>query len=147
MKLFIIACYFEFVHTNVGLEPLESWQKLIIGVGITTVAWLTVTFITKPADEKTLRSFYRLVGPGGPGWKAVLQRAKSDNDPIDESGKKWDLPAGILCMVFGCLAVYSALFATGFWIYANRVPAIILTITAIVSAALLVKAWTKLDIK
>ena len=144
---FIVACYFEFVHTNVGLEPLESWQKLIIGVGITTVAWLTVTFITKPADEKTLRSFYRLVGPGGPGWKAVLQRAKSDNDPIDESGKKWDLPAGILCMVFGCLAVYSALFATGFWIYANRVPAIILTITAIVSAALLVKAWTKLDIK
>jgi len=144
---FIIACYFEFVHINIGLAPLESWQKLTIGVGITTVAWLVVTFITKPADEKTLRSFYRLVWPGGPGWKAVLQRAESDNDPIDESGEKWDLPAGILCMVFGCLAVYSALFATGFWIYANHVPAVILTITAIVSATLLVKAWTKLDIK
>lgn len=144
---FIIACYFEFVHTKIGLEPLESWQKLIIGVGITTIAWLIVTFITKPADEKTLRSFYRLARPGGPGWKMVLQRAESDNDPIDESGEKWDLPAGILCMVFGCLAVYSALFATGFWIYANRVPAIILTITAIVSAALLVKAWAKLDIR
>jgi len=144
---FIIACYFEFVHTNIGLAPLASWQKLIIGVGITTVTWLTVTFITKPADKKTLRSFYRLVRPGGPGWKAVLLRAKLDNDPIDESGEKWDLPAGILCMVFGCLAVYSALFATGFWIYANRVPAVILTVSAIVSAALLVKAWTKLDIK
>ena len=144
---FIVACYFEFVHTNIGLAPLESWQKLIIGVGITTIAWLTVTFITKPADEKTLRSFYRLARPGGPGWKVVLQRAESDNDPIDESGEKWDLPAGILCMVFGCLAVYSALFATGFWIYANRVPAVILTITAIVSAALLVKAWAKLDIR
>jgi len=144
---FIAACYFEFVHSNIGLAPLESWQKLVIGVGITTVAWLVVTFITKPADEKTLRSFYRLARPGGPGWKAVLLRAKSDNDPIDESGEKWDLPAGILCMVFGCLAVYSALFATGYWLYANRVPAIILTITAIVSAALLVKSWAKLDIK
>jgi Na+/proline symporter len=144
---FIVACYFEFVHTNIGLAPFESWQKLIIGVGITTISWLTVTFITKPADEKTLRSFYRLARPGGPGWKVVLQRAESDNDPIDESGKRWDLPAGILCMVFGCLAVYSALFATGFWIYANRVPAVILTVTAIVSAALLVKAWTKLDIR
>jgi Na+/proline symporter len=144
---FIVACYFEFVHMRIGLTPLESWQKLVIGVGITTVAWLTVTFITKPADEKTLRSFYRLVRPGGPGWRAVLLRAKSDNDPIDESGEKWDLPAGILCMVFGCLAVYGALFATGFWIYENHVPAVILTITAIVSAALLVKAWTKLDIK
>jgi hypothetical protein len=77
----------------------------------------------------------------------VLLRAKLDNDPIDESGAKWDLPAGILCMVFGCLAVYSALFATGFWIYSNRVPAVILTITTIVSAALLVKSWAKLDIK
>jgi len=144
---FIVACYFEFVHTNIGLAPLESWQKLTIGVGITTIAWLVVTFITKPADEKTLRSFYRLARPGGPGWKAVLLRAESDNDPISESGERWDLPAGILCMVFGCLAVYSALFATGFWIYANRVPAVILTITAIVSAALLVKAWAKLDIK
>lgn len=144
---FIVACYFEFIHTNIGLAPLESWQKLIIGVGITTVAWLVVTFIAKPADEKTLRSFYRLARPGGPGWKAVLQRAESDNDPIDESGERWDLPAGILCMVFGCLAVYSALFATGFWIYANHVPAVILTITAIVSAALLVKAWSKLDIR
>jgi len=144
---FIVACYFEFIHTNIGLAPLESWQKLIIGVGITTVAWLTVTFIAKPADEKTLRSFYRLARPGGPGWRAVLQRAESDNDPIDESGERWDLPAGILCMVFGCLAVYSALFATGFWIYANHVPAVILTITAILSAALLVKAWAKLDIR
>jgi SSS family solute:Na+ symporter len=144
---FIVACYFEFVHSNIGLVPLESWQRLVIGVGITTVAWLTVTFITKPADDKTLRSFYRLVRPGGPGWKAVLMRAESDNDPVDESGKRWDLPAGILCMVFGCLAVYSALFATGYWIYSNRVPAVILTITAIVSAALLVKAWAKLDIK
>ena len=144
---FIVACYFEFIHTHIGLAPLESWQKLIIGVGITTVAWLVVTFIAKPADEKTLRSFYRLARPGGPGWKAVLQRAESDNDPIDESGEGWDLPAGILCMVFGCLAVYSALFATGFWIYANHVPAVILTITAILSAALLVKAWAKLDIR
>ena len=144
---FIVACYFEFIHTKIGLAPLESWQKLIIGVGITTVAWLVVTFIAKPADEKTLRSFYRLARPGGPGWRAVLQRAESDNDPIDESGERWDLPAGILCMVFGCLAVYSALFATGFWIYANHVPAVILTITAILSAALLVKAWAKLDIR
>jgi len=144
---FIVACYFEFVHANIGLATLPSWQRLIIGVGITTTAWLVVTFITKPTDKKTLRSFYRLVKPGGPGWKPVLQEAQLDNDAVDESGKREDLPMGILCMVIGCLAVYSALFATGFWIYANRIPAVILTIVAIVSATLLVKAWGKLDIK
>ena len=144
---FVVACYFEFVHTRVGLIPLEPWEKLIIGVGVTTVSWLGVTFVTKAADDKTLRSFYRLVRPGGPGWKAVLRRAELDDDAIAEAGERWDLPAGILCMVFGCLAVYSALFATGYWIYGNRAAAVILTVTAIVAAALLVKSWGKLDIK
>jgi Na+/proline symporter len=144
---FIVACYFEFVHTNIGLAPLESWQKLIVGVTITTTAWVVVTFLTKAAADKVLFSFCRLVHAGGPGWKAVLQRAEAADEPIEEEGKKWDLPYGILCMVFGCLAVYSALFATGYWIYANYAPAVILTTVAVVSAALLVKAWGKLEIK
>jgi Na+/proline symporter len=144
---FIIACYFEFVHTRIGLAPLESWQKLVTGVAITTTAWILVTLVTRSTEKRTLRSFYRLVQPGGPGWKAVLQQAERENDPIDESGKRWDLPLGILCMVFGCLAVYSALFATGFWIYANHIPAVILTIVAIGSIALLVKVWGSLDVK
>ncbi len=144
---FIVACYFEFVHTRIGLAPLESWQKLVAGVAITTTAWILVTLVTRSTEKRTLRSFYRLVQPGGPGWKAVLQQAERENDPIDESGKRWDLPLGILCMVFGCLAVYSALFATGFWIYANHIPAVILTIVAIGSIALLVKVWGSLDVK
>ncbi|KPK76590.1 MAG: Na+:solute symporter [Phycisphaerae bacterium SM23_30] len=126
---------------------LQTWQKLVLGVAITTFTWILITLLTKPTAPEKLRSFYRLVRPGGPGWKAVLQRARADNDPIDESGKGWDVPMGILCMVFGCLAVYSALFATGYWIYARQTPAIILTATAAVSTVVLVKSWSKLDIK
>ncbi len=144
---FTIACYFEFVHEKLGLPPLQAWQKLLVGVTITTGAWLLVTFITRATDEKTLRRFYRLVQPGGPGWKAVLEKARSDGDILDQAGRKWDMPAGILCMFLGCLAVYSALFATGYWIYGRQILAIILTIVAAVSTALLLKAWTKLDIK
>ena len=143
---FVIACCF-FALDKSHLPHLELWQKLLIGVTFTTSAWLAVTFLTRPTDEKTLRSFYRLVQPGGPGWKAVLQRAQADNEPIDPSGKKWDLPMGLLCMLFGCLAVYSALFATGYWIYANKLPAAVLTVTAIASTALLIKSWKRLDIR
>ena len=143
---FLIACAF-FILDKSGVAPLESWQKLVSSVALTTAAWLFVTFITRPTNEKTLRSFYRLTQPGGPGWNTIIQRALRDKDPIDPTDKPWDLPVGILCMFLGCLAVYSALFATGYWIYANKVPAIILTATAIVSAALLIKTWTKLDIK
>ncbi len=144
---FLLACYFEFVHTAIGFELLATWQKLTIGVGITTVAWLLVTLVTRPTDQKTLRSFYSLVQPGGPGWKAVLMRAKSENDPIDESAQRWDVPLGILCMVFGCLAVYAALFAAGAWIYLNYTQGAVLTIIAVVATVLLLKSWNKLKFK
>ncbi len=144
---FLLACYFEFVHTAIGFELLATWQKLTIGVGITTVAWLLVTLVTRPTEEKTLRSFYSLVQPGGPGWKAVLMRAKSENDPIDESAQRWDVPLGILCMVFGCLAVYAALFAAGAWIYLNYTQGAVLTIIAVVATVLLLKSWNKLKFK
>ena len=144
---FIIACYFEFVHTNIGLAPLESWQKLIVGVAITTTVWVVVTFITKAANDKTLFNFCRLVRAGGPGWKAVLQRAEAANVPIEDTEEKWDVPYGIMCMVFGCLAVYSALFATGSWIYLHYTQAVVLTAVAVVSTVLLLKFWTKLRFK
>lgn len=144
---FLVACYFEFVHTAIGFEPLATWQKLIIGVGVTTVAWLLVTLITRPTEERTLRSFYSLVQPGGPGWKAVLMRAKNENDPIDESAQRWDVPLGILCMVFGCLAVYAALFAAGAWIYLNYTQGAVLTVIAVVATVLLLKFWNKLRFK
>jgi len=144
---FLVACYFEFVHTAIGFEQLATWQKLITGVGITTVSWLVVTLITRPTEQKTLRSFYSLVQPGGPGWKAVLLRAKSEKNPIDESGQRWDVPLGILCMVFGCLAVYAALFAAGASIYLNYTQGAVLTVIAVVATVLLLKSWNKLKFK
>jgi Na+/proline symporter len=141
---FLVACYFQFAHTALGFEPLATWQELIAGVGITTVSWLAVTLITRPTEQKTLRGFYSLVQPGGPGWKAVLLRAQAENNPIDESGQRWDLPLGILCMVFGCLAVYAALFAAGAWIYMNYTQGVVLTVIAVVATVLLLKSWTRL---
>ena len=119
----------------------------MISVGVTTVGWLVVTFITKPTSQEKLRSFYQLVGPGGFGWERVIIDANRDNIVLKKSEKKFDLCMGILCMVIGCLAVYGALFATGYWIYANYLPAIILTIVTVVSTILLVAVWNKLDIK
>ncbi len=40
---------------------LESWQELVIGVAITTVAWILVTVMTRPTDVGVLRDFYRRV--------------------------------------------------------------------------------------
>ena len=121
-------------------ESLADWQKLIIGVGITTVCWIGVTLLTPADDKRVLRSFYKLIRPGGPGWRKVIEDAERDGEPIAEAaGGGSNLPLGILCMVLGCFAVYSALFGAGYWLYGNVALGAVFTATFLVSGLLLAK--------
>ena len=117
------------------------------GVAITTACWLIVTFLTRPADDKTLRSFYSLVRPGGIGWNKVLSKAQQDGEPITQTATAGDLPRGILCMVAGCFAVYSAVFAAGYYMYGQIIPAVICTAVVVVAVTILVSVWGKLEMK
>jgi hypothetical protein len=81
---------------------------------VTTVGWLTVTLLTAPAKESTLRTFYREIRPFGSGWREVL--GLGDDDPGPERG---GVAAGFLGWFLGLAAVYSALFGTGFLLYGN----------------------------
>ena len=144
---FIVAFYLIVVHVKLGYDPIPEHIRLVIGVAITTPAWLIATLLTKPADDKTLRSFYRLIRPGGVGWNAVLRRAEQAGEPIEQSARPGDLPLGILCMVAGCFAVYSTVFAVGYYIYAKIAPAVICTAVAIVAIVFLTKNWAKLQMK
>ena len=138
---FGVAVYFQLF----GSDEVSDAVKLVTGVGITTASWILVTLITQPASKETLRSFYCLVRPGGPGWKKVLDEAREDGTPLDEDGRPWSVPFGILCMVAGCFAVYSTLFATGYWIYGRHVPAVILSVVAVVSTIFLMQAWKRVN--
>ena len=142
---FLVALYLEIFHPMLGLEPLGSGAKLLWGVGITTVGWLTVTFLTPPTDRATLRHFYRLVHPGGPGWKPIVEEAQQAGEPLEDSTAAWDVPWGILCMFLGVTAVYSTLFATGQWIYGRYTLALVLTAVALTAAFLLFKAWARIS--
>jgi Na+/proline symporter len=142
---FLVAVYVEFIHVHTGLPELVQWQELVLGIVVTTVAWVTVTYLTKPADDKTLFNFCRVVRAGGPGWKRVYERAESLGQPIEAAKERWDVPQGILCMLLGCVAVFSALIATGSWIYLRFMQAGILTFVAIVSTFLMFKFWSRMD--
>jgi hypothetical protein len=83
---------------------------LVATVGLTTLVWLTVTFVTRPVDPKTLIRFCRLVRPPGPGWKAIRQPAGIEPSPDS-------IPQALLGWFFGCVLVYSALFGAGSFIY------------------------------
>jgi len=138
---FLAAVYFRFLHGLTGLPKISDWAQLVIGVVVTTCGWLIVTFLTKPTEEKVLLSFYRKLRPGGPGWRAFLERAKAAGESSGGLEAAWRVPRGILCMFLGCVAVYSVLFATGYWIYSKTLPAVILSATAIVSTILLFRLW------
>jgi SSS family solute:Na+ symporter len=144
----VVSVYFNFLfESNVpDVARTPPHVVLLISVTVTTLAWLVVTWLTPPTDDRTLYRFYRLVKPGGPGWKAVVEKARRDNELLKENTKGWDVPAGILCMLLGCLCIYGALFATGSWIYGNYGWAVVLTATAIMAAGLLIKTWAKLKI-
>src|SRR5690625_6514757 len=54
---FLIALYLRFWHASTGLPVLTSWQELLPAVGITTIVWVMVTYLTRPTSEDTLVSF------------------------------------------------------------------------------------------
>jgi SSS family solute:Na+ symporter len=138
---FVVALSLELF----GPEQLPSWVKIVVGVGITTIAWLPVTLLTRPTEEATLRRFYKLVRPGGPGWAAVLRRAAAEGQLVEEARRRWNVPIEILCMLIGCAAVYSALIATGYWIYGNGLPAFVLTAVATACTAILIVTWKRVN--
>ncbi len=139
----IIAGYFTFVHDGLGIMELAGWQKTVSGAILTTITWVAATYFTAPTDDKTLRKFYRLIKPGGNGWDAVINKANAEGDTMKK--EHGQLPFEILCFVVGCITIYSALFATGNWIYGNTMPALILTGLTGLGLFFLITAWGKLQ--
>ncbi len=143
----IIATYFTFCNTAYESfstpidHSLESWQTLVIGAILTTIVWVIATYLTTPTDDETLINFYKKIKPGGPGWNEVIVKAKAQGVNLDRP--KENLPLQIVSFMVGTIAVYSALFATGNWIYGNTTPAIICTVLAIGGAIFLTQTLIK----
>ena len=120
-------------------DGFPAYMKFPFIVLVTTSIWLIVTFIT-PADEKeTLIKFYKKTKPGGPGWNKI----KEDTTMSDEK-EEWVVPKGIICMIIGCITIYSALFSTGYFIYGEISSALIFLLVTIISGLILFKNAKKI---
>ncbi|MDH7599481.1 MAG: Na+:solute symporter [Sedimentisphaerales bacterium] len=144
---FLVAVYAELIHPHLGYAPWPEAIRLLVGVGLTTLCWLAVTFLTPPTDDKVLRRFYRLVRPGGPGWRPVVERARMEGDPIEKTATQGDLPRGILCMLIGSAAVYSALFGMGYLLYGRWQLGLLFGIVAVLAVALIRSLWGRLEMR
>jgi SSS family solute:Na+ symporter len=121
-------------------------MKLLIAITCTSISWIATTFLTKPENKETLRAFYRLTLPGGPGWKKVVQEAEAEGDMINEGneGKPWEMPIQLLLVFIGCIVIYSSLFAIGNFLYGNTTTALVMLVIAAVGTVFLFRSFGKL---
>ncbi|CAH1001995.1 Cation/acetate symporter ActP [Neolewinella maritima] len=138
---FVVALFLEFGWDDLGLPALLDYQKLLLGIGLTTVGWLAATFATRPTDIATLQNFYTTTRPGGPGWKPVVTTLPQ---PIS-TGHDGQLPLRILAMLVGAIAIYSLLFATGFYLYGEWTNAITAGVVAAAGIGGLLLIWNNLN--
>jgi SSS family transporter len=137
---FMLALYFE-----LGMEnPLPEHIKLLAGVGITTLAWVAVTFLTAPSSQETMLRFFKLIQPSPTGWKPVIEKGIASGELDSNEIIPGKLPNQILGMFLGCILVYSALFSIGFIIYGNMMPALLSGFVALISGYLMLKNWDKI---
>ena len=133
----VVSILFEFTPIGSMIfseDFIQPYFKFPMVVLITTFVWVVVTFMTKPDDDETLVKFYKKTKPGGPGWKRIKDLAKLSES---ENNSEWIVPRGILCMILGCFAIYSALFSTGYFIYGEITSGIIFLTTTIVFSYIL----------
>ncbi|MFO7998170.1 MAG: sodium:solute symporter family protein [Bacteroidales bacterium] len=109
---------------------LEYELTLIIIVAWSTLVWLLVTFGTKPTEEKTLRSFYARVHPGGPGWRRI---AAGLPEVTGDKGYR----ALFVSYVCGCIMVLFSLFGTGKLIFGQHLQAGAYFFIAILAAGII----------
>lgn len=82
-------------------EPIiENPRSFFFTVGVTTVSWLVITFVTQPTDRSVLASFYNKIKPDG-AW-GPFQQANSGS-----SGRIGTL---FVCWISSVVMTYSMLF-------------------------------------
>jgi len=127
---FLVAIYFQFVHTRLGFAPLPPTTSLVLGVLVTTVGWLVVTYLTPPTEIATLQAFYDRIHPLGKGWARVVRV----DAPVREN-----VTAAFLCWFLACVVVYGALFGTGAILYGRTGVGLLYSVVALSAGAWLLK--------
>jgi Na+/proline symporter len=147
---FLVAIGFFILKKNMGQEDvsarwleeghwlLQSHWQLCVGIAITTVCWVIVTFLTKPENTEVLKNFVKKTRPGGPGWKHI------EDAIVSEGGHrvKPRLALRILCIFLGCFSVWGSLFFIGGLLYGKVTQALCFGALAAVSLVLIFKVWS-----
>jgi Na+/proline symporter len=110
-------------------DPNADATIMLITVGVSTLVWLTVTFMTSPEPDSQLDSFYKRVRPGGPGWRRVAERTGYGAEGIEGGIMPWTN------WIAGIVAVYCTLFGIGKIVFGQMTSGLILLAVALAAFA------------
>ena len=149
---FVVALLLEFgwpalVDSGMVARELAGYEKLLIGISITTIGWLAVTFLTRPTELAVLRRFYATTRPGGPGWEPVVTSLQQKEEEAIDAGRDGQLPLRILAMLVGAVSIYAVLFATGFFLYGNGLLAGLAVAVALIGIIGLMVIWRRFALR
>ena len=117
-----------------GSPNVDAWI-MILTIVVSTVIWLTVTFLTKPEPAEVLESFYRRVRPGGPGWATVSTRLGYGRESTPGGALAWTN------WIAGVVAVYATLFGIGKVIFGETTTGLIMLAVAIAAFAWIARSF------
>lgn len=90
---------------SIPIQIEDFGLRLMMITVVTTAIWLPVMLLTRAESIEIRTSFYRLVRPGGPGWRVERQRTGL---PAAQPLRRSLLQAGSAVLV-----LYGTMFATG----------------------------------
>jgi solute:Na+ symporter, SSS family len=118
------------------LTTIRFPESLFYLVGITTLVWILVTYMTAPVPEATLKEFYRRVHPGGIGWRPVARLLPDVKGDEGFAGLFLDWLAGVVL-------VYAMLFGIGKLIFGEVLLGLLLIAAGIGAAWVISRDLTR----
>jgi SSS family solute:Na+ symporter len=129
-----VAVVLSRVHFT-GNDAVVFAKSTLITAGITTLAWIVATFVTRPEPDSTLLAFYRRVHPTVHGWHRIARLAPEMPQVRDMSANAFDT-------VMGCILVYGALFGIGKLVFGEWLTGTLLLLAAVIAGLLI---WRHLE--
>jgi len=103
-----------------GKGMLEDPRSFFFTIGVTTIGWLIITFVTKPEPNAHLQKFYNKVKPAG-WWQ-----------PYEGSNAKQQVGYTLLSWLSAIIMIYSVLFFMGKFIFMEWAAAAMYSLVAVV---------------
>ncbi len=120
-------------------------MALVLTVIATTICWTITAYVGPQTDRDVLVRFYRTVRPAGPGWAPIRAIAGLTEAEIAATGD--NIPMALVGWVAGCVAIWSALFTVGNFLYGRNSTAVWLFVVFVISSAILIRIvrtlWTE----